>query len=433
MRTSALIASSALLIALSGSSTALSGSQTVPTDATTHPLLGVLRPLPVRGSTLARLDVKTLKPLAGRRVALGRNTGAWSFSPDRSKLAIGVDRALGLRIVDVRVMRRTADVETKNGDVLAVAWLTPRRIVGLERTGLFVVDPVRHRLVASKPVTGTFAGWARTPSRLLVLLGPPPTGIPVGPVTEGGAALGPTRLLAIDAQAHVRSVRLDSIRSGGAFDSGAPLEAWVPGLAVDTQGQRAFVVGGGGPIAEIDLQTLKVTYHELREPRSFLGRALDWFVPAAAAKGPIAGRQREAAWLGDGTLAIAGVDVSVAVRRDGIDVSNEPFGLKLVDTRTWTARTLEPRATAFAHEAGVLLAYAGSYDEGYRPSGGLGLAGYTIGGAKLFHAFGESAIFWAEIVGSNAYLAPEGKIVRVDVRSGRVMQAIAGPLPQLVR
>ena len=289
-----------------------------------------------------------------------------------------------------------ADVETRNGDVLALAWLTPRRIVGLERVGIFVVDPVARRLVTYRYEQGTLVGWTRTRTELIVLLGPPASWIPISSVTEAGSAIGPTRLLEIDAKGRVRSVQLDSIQSGSAFDTGEPAEAWVPGLAVDAQAERAFVVGGGAPIAEVDLKTLQVTYHQLREPGSLLDRALEWLVPTAAAKGAISGPTREAVWLGNGLLAISGADVHVIAQPRSVDVTTEPFGLKLVDTRSWTARTLEPHATGFAHGSGVLFAYAGSYDEQYRRTGGIGAIAFALDGTRLFHSFGDSPLFWAD-------------------------------------
>jgi hypothetical protein len=178
---------------------------------------------------------------------------------------------------------------------------------------------------------------------------------------------------------------------------------------------------------------LAVSYHELRVARSLLGRVLDWFVPAAAAKGPIAGPVRQVVWLGDGKLAIAGVDVDVVAHQRGIDVNTTPFGLKIVDARTWTARTLDDRATAFATSANVLLAYAGSYDNQFRPTGGIGLVGFTSDGAKLFHSFGDATLFWAKTVGSTAYVAPEGTILAVDAKSGKVVRTLRGPLPEILR
>lgn len=433
MRVPALLAT-LLLLAATGSA-AVTAPRAVGLRGSSNPLLAVVRSSADGNAALARIDPATLRVKPGRRVALGRNTGAWAFSPNGGKLAIGVDRALGVRLVDVRAMRRIADVGTRNGDVLALAWLTPRRVVGVDRSGLFVIDPVTHRLISSRAEHGSLPAWTRTRSRLILLLGPPPEGIAVEPVTNGvfGGAIGPTRLLTIDASGNGRSVVLDRIKSGGSYNDGRPPEAWIPGIAVDSAGNRAFVVGGGAPVAEVDLRTLAVSYHDLRPARSFLDRVLDWFVPAAAAKGPIAGPVRQVVWLGDGKLAIAGVDVDVVARQFGIDVNTTPFGLRIVDTRTWTARSLDDRATGFATTANALLAYAGSYDEQFRPTGGIGLVGFTRGGTKAFHAFGDAPIFWAKTIHSTAYVAPEGTIVGVDVATGKVVRTLRGPLPEILR
>jgi hypothetical protein len=421
-----------LLTGIAGSAV-VAPAQPVASRTAKASLLAVIRS--GRIATLARVDATTLKASPGRRVALGRNTGAWAFSPDGRTLAIGVDRALGVRFVDVRAMRRLVDVRTRNGDVLALAWLTPRRVVGLDRAGVFVIDAVKHRVVSFSPQQGSLAGWTQSRSRLILLLGPPQDGIAVAPVTNGifSGAIGPTRLVTIDPRGGIRWVVLPRTKSGGTYNNGRPPEAWIPGIAVDLATERAFVAGGGAPVAEVDLRRLAVSYHELRTSTSFLGGVLDWFVPAAAAKGPIAGPVRQATWLGDGKLAIAGVDVDVVARQFGIDVNNEPFGLKLVDTRNWTVRTLDDRATALAAAGNVLLAYAGSFDEQYRPTGGIGLVGYTHDGRKLFHSFGDATLFWAKTVGSTAYVAPEGAIVGVDVVTGKVVRTLPGPLPEILR
>jgi len=432
LRVRALLAITFLLTAITGSGAA-TPFRLASTVASNGPLLGIVHSS--RTAKLARLDPLTLTPTSARAVALGRNTGAWSFSPEGGRLAIGVDRALGVRFVDVRAMNRVADVRTRNGDILALAWLTPRRVVGLDRAGEFVIDPVTRRQIGFRAEQGSLSAWIRTRSRLVLLLGPPPDGIAVAPVANGifGGAIGPTRLVTIDAAGNRRSVLLDRINSGGSYDNGRPPEAWIPGITVDSSGNRAFVVGGGAPVAEVDLRTLAVTYHELRPAKSFLARVLDWFVPTAAAKGPIAGPVRQVVWLGDGKLAIAGVDVDVVARQFGIDVNTAPFGLRIVDTRTWTARTLDERATGLATTANALLAYAGSYDEQFRPTGGIGLVGFTGGGTKAFHAFGDAPIFWAKTVRSTAYVAPEGTIVGVNVATGKVVRTLRGPLPEILR
>jgi hypothetical protein len=250
------------------------------------------------GSELVRLHRGSLKRVRGRRVALGPNPGAWAFSPDGKRLAIGVERELGVRIVDVPRMRTVTDVKTRNGQINAVAWLTPRRIVGVEETGLFAIDPVARRLVRSEALDQHPVGVGRTTDALVLLL---------APRDEIGAA----RLALVDAEGRLRSVVLDRIVAGSRHPTeadGPPGESWRPGLAVDDAGNRAFVVGSGAPIAEIDLASLAVRYHDTTRPASLLGRLRDWLEPRAHAKGPVAGGWRTARWLGGGLLAFSGED-----------------------------------------------------------------------------------------------------------------------------
>lgn len=186
------------------------------------------------GTELLRVDRRTFAPASRRRVALGPNHGAWALSPDGKHLAVGVERALGVRIVDVVRMRRVADVKTRNGQIVAAAWLTANRIVGVEATGVFVVDPVARRLVASSDLAGYPVGVGRTSDALVLLLAP----------TD---ELGFARLAVVDSEGRVRSVVLDRIRAGWRRweDGELANEYQRPALAVDATGGRGFVVGGG--------------------------------------------------------------------------------------------------------------------------------------------------------------------------------------------
>lgn len=433
MRLGSLIVVSALLL-VSGSASGARDVRWV-APASSGSLLAAIRPVgPLHAAELARVDAATLKVRAGRRVPLGRNYGAWSFSRDRRRLAIGVDRALGVRLVDLRTMRAIGDVKTPNGDVLALAWLTPRRVVGIDRVGVFVVDPVAKRLVRTQKLEGTFLAAAPTAAALVVLLAPKGVGVPISTVWDWGSTIGPARLVTIAADGSMRTVRVDRIRSGAEIsEDGTAHEWWIPGFALDRAGGRAFIVGGDGVVAEADLGTLHVTYHELQERPSLLGRVLSWLEPAAAAKGPMPGPTRQAAWLGDGLLAVAGADVHVTTRSNDVDVATTPYGLRLIDTRNWTMRVVEPHATALTVGSGVLLAYAASYDEQFRPTGGIGLNAYILNGTQRFHILGDSPLFWAEIVGAKAYTAPAGDILGIDLGSGKVVQQLRGPLPQIIR
>jgi len=97
---------------------------------------GQERPLPARAPvgivsrTLARLDPLSLKPLAPR-LRLGEYHDTWSFSPDRSRLALGMGGVgricgAGICIVDLASMRIIEHVEAPIA-AEAVGWVSRRR------------------------------------------------------------------------------------------------------------------------------------------------------------------------------------------------------------------------------------------------------------------------------------------------------------------
>ena len=53
-----------------------------------------------------------------------------------------------------------------------------------------------------------------------------------------------------------------------------------------------------GPVAEVDLASGRVGYHEVHEPVSLLGRLRNWLEPAAEAK-TAEGAERQAVWVGN--------------------------------------------------------------------------------------------------------------------------------------
>jgi hypothetical protein len=103
-----------------------------------------------------------------------------------------------------------------------------------------------------------------------------------------------------------------------------------PGLAVDPDGRRAFVVGAGDPLAVVDLRTLEVAWHRTEPRPGLLGRLADWLLPAAEAKS-VHGPVRMAAWLGDGLMAVWGQDeTEPVVRGPTVEQWLRPAGLRLV-------------------------------------------------------------------------------------------------------
>ena len=367
------------------------------------------------GSELARLHRGSLKPVRGRRVALGRSPGAWAFSPDGKRLAIGVEGALGVRIVDVTRMRTVGEVKTRNGQIHAAAWLAPRRIVGVEETGLFAIDPVARRLVRSEPLDQYPVGVGRTKDALVMLL---------APRDEIGAA----RLALVDAEGLMRSVVLDRIVTGSRHPTEAdapPGESWRPGLAVDVAGDRAFVVGSGAPIAEVDLASLAVRYHDTAQPASLLGRLRDWLEPRAQAKGPVAGGWRTARRLGRGLLAFSGEDGRVTGPGT---VEMTAAGVTLVDTTSWRVRKLVDRANGFVVAADTLLA---TLHDPFDDGPGIGLRGFTRDGSSRFHLFGEQQVGLVGSLDDRVFADAIGGTRVVEARSGRVSRWL-GDVPYVL-
>jgi hypothetical protein len=282
---------------------------------------------------LAWFDPWTLETLRGRKAPLGRSTGSWSFSPDRSVLAVAAaqtgyqDRGLlKLRFVNARGMRVLGEVALGRWPFDSVAWLRADRLLAVVRadSSIAVVDPSRRSLVRWVPLVRPPVNVVRLPDGLALLLG-----------SEGSFA--PAVVAVVDAEGVLRTVTLDRISIGNVFNEQGKIEVRTPGFALDAAGDRAFVVGTDFTVAEIDLDTLRVAYHG--------GSARS---PAKYAYGPA----RYAVWLGNGVLAAAGVDYS------GDETKGEPVGLRLIETRDWSTQLVDPSVGYVWRAAGNPIFFA---------------------------------------------------------------------------
>src|SRR5687768_8556340 len=122
---------------------------------------------------LVRLDSETLRPLPGQGIAAGsggcaaRQGGTacwtvppWTFSPDRSRLAIVRNNASSLRLVDVSRMRVTGNVPLAGGSVGAAAWLARGRVLAVQEAAaggqqLVAIDVAARRVVSRRPLGGS--------------------------------------------------------------------------------------------------------------------------------------------------------------------------------------------------------------------------------------------------------------------------------------
>jgi hypothetical protein len=389
------------------------------------------------GRLLVQLDPRSLRPLPGRRLALTDTVAGHAWSPDGATLVLGDNDQDALYLIDARRMRALGKVWLDApSSAQWIGWLGPRRVLtvvdwplgdpGTEPgdAGVVLVDPLARRVLHRQNLHSRVHAVAFHGDRAFLLTGP----------VDG---IGMASLAVVDGRGTVRTVPLRAISVGynepAEHTSDSVTEQRLAGLAVDPAGGRAFVVGAGTPIAEVDLATLRVAYHGLSQPASLLRRLAGWFVPAAEAK-LVTGPMRQACWLGDGVLAVWGFDVKAAAPST---VDDTPSGLKLVDTRRWTVRQLHPEATMVRWRGGRLLAFGVRWYDQERP-GGIGLTVYGPGDRRPLRFFKDRPVHDVHVNGDLAYAidwgsdARKSQVAVVDLRAGRVLRTVLGAPPYLL-
>jgi hypothetical protein len=305
---------------------------------------------------LARLDPRTLRPLPGGRLKLAGSWPMLAVAPNRSMAVLGSE-AGDLTVVDLVHLRQLGAVKTDlpGAAVFGWGWVGRSRLLLIDTsqqaaTEVLAVDVKARRVVGRQRFNGVVQGYARLPRGLALV---------VTPANEIGRA----RLVVSDANAGLRAVILAEINAGfrqldDTDGSGPRMEQAVPGIAADPAGRRVYVVPGGGPVAEVEVASLEVTYHRLGQSASPWQRLARWWAPPAEAK-ILSGPWRNALWLGAGQLAVTGYDGSAKGHHREI-----PSGLELIDTRTWTVRQVDRHASSAVLAAGRLLAFGTAFGTG---------------------------------------------------------------------
>jgi hypothetical protein len=404
------------------------------------PLLGIVHH--GRVAKLVRVDPRSLRAFRRPVVPLGAVT-SWASSPDRSRVAVGRTHGgtrnprASVRFVRVRGMRAAGDVQLGRGDVSDLTWIAPNRVLSLHgvccgSVDVVAVDVSARRIVRRAPLRGEVIRRERTPDALVLLV-------------TSSDRIEPVRLVLANADGELRSVVIERIWGGRDIPEDYTADSVVrysyPALAVDPDGNRAFVFSATGDVAEVDLASLSVDYRTLEEPSSLFGRFLNWLEPEAHGKAS-EGPSRYALWLGDGLIALTGKDEYAYRDQAGsLQLREQPFGIKLVDTRSWTVRTLHHDADHVRLAGDLLLATRFSWDSAARTLGGMGLAGYTIDGEKRFHLFEQKLLFDVIVYGTrayvtlgeyNAFVVPPKVYQVVDLSSGHVLGTRTAPLPTLL-
>jgi hypothetical protein len=112
----------------------------------------------------------------------------------------------------------------------------------------------------------------------------------------------------------------------------------------------------------------------------------------------------------------------------GREERNTPAGLRLIDTRSWTVRTIDPDASACSVAGELVLAYGALWDGADQRHIGPGLTAYSRDGRPVFRLFRDEAVSWVQTAGCFAYAVVErggavldSHLYLVDLDAGRVL------------
>jgi hypothetical protein len=293
-------------------------------------------------------------------------------------------------------MRIVREIET-GGAAEALAWLNPHLIVGgLVGDGTVLVDPVTGEIVRRWPSLSLPQASARIPGGLVMLFRGPAR------ASSEGEAAAAARLAIVDAQGRLRSVALDRIQLGLRFVGGVHY-ADEAGLAVNPSGARAVVFAAQGPAAEVDLRTLRVSYHSLAEAE-----------PEKSAAASI----RRALWLGGNRVLIVGRDL----------VSSGPgawataaAGATLVNTADWSSCLLDAKGGGATVAAERILVY------GAGDPRAPGLRTYDVEGRKAFDLLRGEQVWDAQAASTRAYVRTPSALYVVDVGVGHIARKLDPP------
>jgi hypothetical protein len=286
------------------------------------------------GTSLRPIDPETLRPLRRRGLRLGGWVDGHRFSPDRRRAAFGL--AFGeLVFVDMPTLtlRARMVLGSPEVEVYPVGWPREDLLIAVACNGtgkygclrhrILLLDAVRYRVRARIHLGGdsTWEYDAHT-GRAVFLV-------------SSDHERRPARVIIVDRHASIREVELRRITVGGTLLYGPPRLRRAD-LAVDRG--RAVVVSPYEPVAEVDLGTLAVRYHEvpgLDPPVSSLRRVP--LEPWQGTHNPHEDSYRMVERFGDGLLMISGLEQRLAgngVRRVALDPH-------ILDTRTWSVRAAE--------------------------------------------------------------------------------------------
>ncbi len=251
------------------------------------------------------------------------------------------------------------------------------------------MDADSRKVVARRAYSGWSVNAVTVPGGLAVVLGP-------------SKGVGPVRILLVDERGGIRRIELDGIEAGADYAEPPDPAGQIltPAVTVDRETNRLYVVAARGLlVAEVDLASGVVGYHSLG---------------ASASKGNVGVWWRDAVWAGDGRIAVTGTTWPPPRGRRAASVP-VPFGVRTIDTRSWSIDTLDPRPDSMHVAGGTVLASGTRFFEAGRRSKSTGLLAFDETGRRAFTRFRGEMI---------ALLGSRGRLGYVWVRSTRTAHVI---------
>lgn len=345
-------------------------------------------------------DPVTLKPLGGRRLSIPFDWSAYSRSPDGLRLALARPFG-GVAFVRVNKLQPAGEVALGRVDVALLGWLSSRTLLVKAGVSVAAIDAVTPRVLWRRTLGGQLMDSARAGSRAVLLVGP-----------QNGA--GPARVVVVGAGGSTRTTVVDRVYAGSESVGAALPLTRSPGIAVDGTANRAWVVGAGEPLAEVDLSAMTVAYAETRSLAKLLP-----------------GPTRSAVALSGGTIAVAGSDATATMDSAGLlHETVTPSGLTIVDTRTGAARVIQADASSVLRAGTALLASGVAWDTASPAAKGSGLTVYALDGTLRARLFGAAPISELHVQAGLAYVSlPDrnGHVAVVDTATGRVLKELYRP------
>jgi hypothetical protein len=356
-----------------------------------------------RSDLLFRVHPRTLRRI-GRPIRTFRS-GAWlAMSPDGRTLAYtgGWRGRSRIHFVDLVHWRSLGVSSFGKGGAVATGWASPDRLLavqdqGARRQRLLLIDARRRKVLARHAFSGWALRWLATPGGQAIALAP----------VKG---IGPLRILLADGSGGFRTIRLDGIPAGGEDREPSGLDL-TPAVTVDPDGVHLYAVAARGLlVADLELATGAVSYHPLG---------------ASAAKGNVDVWWRDAAWAGDGRIALTGEHFPAARGRRP-PRGPMPLGLRMIDTRDWSIATLDPRPSVMSVAGDTVLAYGTRWFTGRRPPESTGLLAFDRDGRRRFTRFRGQDVAGAGSQGGLAYVwLRRARMMHViDLRDGRTLNRV---------